>query len=125
MVLVKLTIDPEQPESRIMTTEAYPVVRETENGLWIRRPKYKARKRRFEIEDVYIAKKTMRYVQRGRRGRFCRVCYWLSESDDMRDIKNSIQMETAVLRIVDHIRGELQRVANVLLRIEGEAWERK
>lgn len=124
MVLVKLTIDPEQPESRIMTTEAYPVVRETEKGFFVSRPVYKAGKLRFEIETAYIPKKTMRYVQRGRRGRFCRVCYWLTESEDMREIKNSIQMETAVLRIVDQIRAELQSVANVLFRIEGEAWER-
>jgi len=38
----------------------------------------------------------------------------------MSKIKKSMEMETAVLRIVDQIRGELQSVANTLLRIEGE-----
>ena len=125
MVLVKLTIDPEAVESLIMTTEVYPIVKETEKGLWIKKAVFKARKNKFEIEEIYLEKKKLRFVQRGGRGRFCRVCYWLTESEDMREIKNSVQMETAVLRIVDHIRAELQNVAAVLLRIEGEAWERE
>ena len=120
MLLVKLTIDPTAGESRMMTTEAYPVIRETEKQLLVRKPLYKARIHRFEIETVYFEKKRLRYVQRGKGGPYCRTCYWLTEQDDMSKIKKSMEMETAVLRIGDQIRGELQSVANTLLRIEGE-----
>jgi len=120
VTLVKLTIDPQAADCQKTVLEAYPVLRETDKMLQVRRPMYKPRKERFEIETVYFEKKKLRYIQKAKGGVYCRAAYWLSETDNMEEIRKSIQMETAVLRIVDHIRGELQSVANVLLRIEGE-----
>lgn len=119
MTLVKLTIDPEESGNRRMRIEAFPVVRETKRGLKLRRPVYQVAKERFEVEEVYFSFQKLRSIEKGKGGHYTRVCYWLSESGDMGEIKRSIEMETGVLRIVDKIRAELQSVANVLLDIEG------
>ena len=120
MVLVKLMIDPTARYPRTIALEVYPVVRETENSLRVRRPEFRADGKRFAYAEECISKNKLRHVQTGKGGPFAKVCYWLSEEERLSEIKKSIQMETAVLRIVDTIRAELQNVAASLAAIEGE-----
>lgn len=121
MTLVKLIIDPTAGESGRMITETYQVVRETKRSLVIRGVEFDPEKERFGYVEWYIAKKKLQHVQPSKGGKFAKCCYWLIEDGEVKDIKTSYQMETAVLRIVDVIRGELQNVANILLRME-EGW---